>query len=258
MLGTIKKILGFIAAFAVIKAIFFVYHDYVRIQNDTGQEAPTLAPLTQPETQQSPTAQHTSDQTTGGVSVSDQSQTASQPGYHRYAVGDGISVNVSDKWTLLSQTEIIGIKKKAGTSTDAPTNTPVAANSSPYENHNEGVFRASIGTHIGTANDIKSMSRANLDDLCKKVSNGLINTLPKQGNTLTRNAYCSITTIANKTALSIGYQRTGAKANGLWEVFIYQVPLPRESLVITTSYKNGTSPRIAQQIVAMLESIQWQ
>ena len=254
---TLKRILMFIGIFIAIKVLFFIINDANRIQieHDIKRESHDYsATQTKQDTSVSDKPEAAlSSASTESTTVND----VPRPGYHRYIVGNGISVELPESWSLLTHNQIMGIKKKSGTANETPSNTTIAANSSQYANLNEGVFRASFTGESLKAEDLKAVSRAELDDLCKSMNDGLAKGLAKQGMALTRNAYCSITKISNKDALSIGYQRTDLNSNGLWDVFIYQVPVNGQAAMFTTSYKTNASPQVQIQIVDILNSIRW-
>lgn len=254
---TLKRILMFIGIFIAIKVLFFIINDANRIQieHDIKRESHDYNT-----TQTKQEASVSDKPETAPPSVSTESATVNdvpRPGYHRYIVGSGISVELPESWSLLTHNQIMGIKKKAGTTNDTPSNTTIAANSSQYANLNEGVFRASFTSEGLTGEDLKMASKAELEALCQSMNDNLVAGLAKQGMALTRNAYCSITTISNKGALSIGYQRTDLNSNGFWDVFIYQVPVNGQVAMFTTSYKTNANPQVQIQMVDILHSIRW-
>ncbi|MEY8712277.1 hypothetical protein [Mangrovibacter phragmitis] len=254
---TLKRILLYIVVFIVVKVFFHIinYSNRIQIEQDIKSnnynviQTPKdqeISGSDKPDTTLSPAS-------TKPTTVND----VPRPGYYRYIVGNGISVELPESWSLLTHDQIMGIKKKSGTSNEAPSNTTIAANSSQYANRNEGVFRASFTGESLKAEDLKAVSRADLDALCQSMNDILVKNMAKQGVSLTRKAYCSITTISNKNALLISYQRTDLNAHGLWDVFIYQVPVNGQAVMFTTSYKKNASPQVQTQIIDILHSIRW-
>ncbi|MCE0825120.1 hypothetical protein LVQ78_03560 [Buttiauxella sp. A2-C2_NF] len=249
---TIKKILVFIGIFIAIKVIFFIASDASRIQSEHDVESSSGG-----QAQEQPTAANSASAALASPTESAADDDTPKAGYHRYGVGQGVSLELPESWSLLSHSQVMAIKKKTGAVDDHPTTTPIAAMASSDASLNEAMFRASISDDYVSPDDIKNASRQDLDALCQSIGKTMSAALAKQGMAVTKAPYCYVIPVANKTALTASYQRTDAHGNGTWEVFIYQIPAKGKMAIFTTSYKTNSKPAVQLQLVDIMNSVQW-
>lgn len=231
----VKKALTYIAFILIFKAIFYFYYKLKQYEK----------PLTE-----SPSVQTLH---VGGATPS----TLPTPGYHRYIVGYDISVELPEKWSLLSHTEISEIKNKSATIAGSPSSTTLAANANKDAKLNDGIFRASITDANFTSDDLKSASPAELDAVCKEISNNMKVSLPKIGMRLANEAKCSISKISGKDAFLINYQRINAGSNTVWDVSLYQVPINGKAFMFTASRSTDARKETIEEQEHILNSIKW-
>lgn len=249
---TIKKILVFICIFIAIKVIFFIASDASRIQSDHDVESPSDG-----QAQEQPTSVNSKRASLAMPTEPAADDDTPKGGYRRYVVGQGVSLELPESWSLLSHSQVMAIKKKSGAVDDHPTNTPIVAMANSETSLNEAMFRASISDNYVSPDDIKNSSRQDLDALCQSIGKTMSSGLAKQGMAVTKAPYCYVIPVANKTALTISYQRTDAHENGTWEVFIYQIPVKGKMIIFTTSYKTNSKPAVQLQLVDIMNSVQW-
>ncbi|HCS5242649.1 TPA: hypothetical protein ORR73_004352, partial [Escherichia coli] len=120
----VKKALTFIAVILIFKAVFYFFYKVNRYDNNN-----LLSESSSVQTS------HTERTTSSALPA---------PGYHRYVIGYDISVELPEKWSLLSHTEISEIKNKSATIAGSPSSTTLAANANKDAKFNDGIFRASI------------------------------------------------------------------------------------------------------------------
>ena len=247
---TIKKILVFIGIFIAIKVIFFIASDASRIKSEHDVESSSGG-------QAQPAAINSASAALAAPTEPAADDNSPKAGYHRYGVGQGVSLELPESWSLLSHSQVMAIKKKAGVDDGQPTNTPIAAMASSDASLNEAMFRASISDDYISPDDIKNASKQDLDALCQSIGKTMSPALAKQGMVVTKAPYCYVIPVAKKTALTISYQRTDAYGNGTWEVFIYQIPAKGKMAIFTTSYKTNSKPAVQLQLVDIMNSVQW-
>ncbi|HCJ9764923.1 TPA: hypothetical protein NWA15_002452 [Escherichia coli] len=233
----VKKALTFIAVILIFKAVFYFFYKVNRYDNKNL--------LTESSSVQT---SHTERTTSSALPA---------PGYHRYVIGYDISVELPEKWSLLSHTEISEIKNKSATIAGSPSSTTLAANANKDAKLNDGIFRVSITDANFTSDDLKSASPAELDSVCKEISNNMKVSLPKIGARLANEAKCSISKISGKDAFLINYQRINAGSNTVWDVSIYQVPINGKSFIFTASRSTDARKETIEEQEHILNSIKW-
>lgn len=229
-MNTLKKILSLVGIFIAIKVIFFIS---AQLQNSRVKDVPPAYA----------------------------SQTSVNPaelpsrGYHRYVVGNGVSVELPESWSILSSGQIDNIKKLTPADGTPSTLTPFAALSNTDSRLNAAIFRASFSGVSFTEDDIKAASKTELDETCRIISGSLGGQLARMGMKIVNSPTCYIGELAGKTSLVMSYQRTDGKTNAIWQVEIQQIPVNNSTAIFTTSFKSGGDGRAREQLRDALQSI---
>ena len=234
---TIKSIFVAILILVVVKGCFYVTSSMSRMNAESSSAS---------DDRNYPA---TSDADASVIPAEASALTSEKKGFHRHALGNGVSLAVPENWYVLPGNEVAVVRAAADQAypdDKSSKETPFAANSSQDPQNHEAQARVSFLAKEFEQADLQSASAADLNGVCDELYNGWMQN--PAGPRLIDRPQCSVTNLNGKTALLTHYTRAGNVPGTTWTVRMMQVPLESKMALITLSKLDGSAK--ADQVIA--------